>query len=306
MRLSIDLLALIQARESIGAPIANVKLSKAEPKPRTRVERELVDGGSVVITDAETNEISGKAGLLAIGETQITLHIYLPHVGRDDLLSINPPKPSYHFSDNCPTLEQMMRDGKYNRYVATHSPDGEFRVKPKDLETGKWEDEEILSSIPPCRNCLKDIDYDGYANATRVQKTDIFLNFSLDRFFEECRSIFRCLPLYTPETFPGPNYTKDFAKISIDLRTRKGWQCECCGGNFSDMRGLLHTHHIDGNRGNNRPTNLLALCVECHSNQPLHGHMRVSREDLRKVEDARQRAGQKIVCSRCEKYRRQI
>ena len=70
MKLSIDLSAIERVRESIGAPPANVKLIKEALKPRTRVERELVDGGSVVITDTETSEIKGKAGLLAIGDTK--------------------------------------------------------------------------------------------------------------------------------------------------------------------------------------------------------------------------------------------
>ena len=300
MRLAVDLGPLVNVRESIGAPMANVKLSKAPPKPRTRVERELVEGGSVVITDAETNEVSSTAGLLAIGDTQITLHIYLPHVGREDLLSTMAPNPKYHFSGNCPTLETMMRDGKYNRYVATHNPDGTFRVKPKDLETGRWEDEEVLSAIPPCKNCLKDLNYQGYEQSTRSGKATIFSEFSLDRFFSECQSIFRCMPLYTPETFPGPNYTNDFAKISLNLRAKKKWICECCEGDFSDSREVLHTHHIDGNRGNNRPTNLKALCIVCHANQPLHGHMTLSRDDLRKVESSRRKAGKKTKCSGCE------
>ena len=86
-------------------PPANVKLIKEALKPRTRVERELVDGGSVVITDRDL-EIKGKAGLLTIGDTQITLHIYLPHVSEESLEMSPAPDPKFHFGDNCSTLQK--------------------------------------------------------------------------------------------------------------------------------------------------------------------------------------------------------
>ena len=299
MKLSVDLSAIERVRESIGAPPANVKLIKEALKPRTRVERELVDGGSVVITDTETSEIKGKAGLLAIGDTQITLHIYLPHVSEESLETSPAPDPKFHFSDNCSTLHKMMKSGRYNRYVASHGSDGEFRVKAKDFDTGKWGDDELIADLQPCKNCLTALNYRGYADLKGSERIGVFERFSLDQFFSECESIFRCMPLYTPDTFPGPNYTSDFASVSLAVRGSRNWVCECCGGDFSFHRSVLHTHHLDGNRGNNRPTNLQALCIACHANQPLHGHMRLTREDHRRVESARNASGKPPICSGC-------
>jgi len=299
MKITIDLSAIEKVREAIGAPLANVKLIKEELKPRSRVERELVDGGSVVITDAETSEIIGKAGLLAVGDTQITLHIYLPHIDQENLTISPAPNPKFHFSDSCSTLQMMMQGGRYNRYVASHGSDGEFRVKAKNLETGKWDDEEIIANLQPCKNCLTALDYQGYADFKGPERTRIFESFSLVQFFAECDSIFRCMPLYTPDTFPGPNYTADFASVSLAIRRKQNWLCQCCGGNFSEYRSVLHTHHLDGNRGNNRPANLQALCILCHAKQPMHGHMRLTREDYRRVESARKVAGKPLVCSGC-------
>jgi len=38
-------------------------------------------------------------------------------------------------------------------------------------------------------------------------------------------------------------------------------------------------HHRDGNRQNIRESNLVVLCVDCHSRQPRHEHLRIPRAD---------------------------
>lgn len=43
-------------------------------------------------------------------------------------------------------------------------------------------------------------------------------------------------------------------------------KCARCG--YCEMKGSLHVHHIDGNRENNDPSNLVVLCANCH--QGLH------------------------------------
>ncbi len=37
---------------------------------------------------------------------------------------------------------------------------------------------------------------------------------------------------------------------------------------------FLDTHHIDGQKNNNHENNLKVLCVKCHSEEPMHAHMR--------------------------------
>ena len=53
------------------------------------------------------------------------------------------------------------------------------------------------------------------------------------------------------------------------LIKERGRQCEYCG--LSEWMGeplSLSLHHIDGNTGNNRATNLKLLCPNCHSQTP--------------------------------------
>ena len=91
--------------------------------------------------------------------------------------------------------------------------------------------------------------------------------------------IFRCLQLYTPETFPECNYTADWSRVSSELRARKNWTCECCGVDLKSQKELLHAHHMDGNRGNNKHSNLKSLCILCHKKQPMHENMDIRADE---------------------------
>ncbi|MDR0864444.1 MAG: HNH endonuclease [Candidatus Symbiothrix sp.] len=66
-------------------------------------------------------------------------------------------------------------------------------------------------------------------------------------------------------------YVKDWQKISIAYRKKKECTCESCGikpkNNF-DKR-FWHTHHLDGDKTNNKEINLECLCVLCHSYKDL-------------------------------------
>lgn len=79
-----------------------------------------------------------------------------------------------------------------------------------------------------------------------------------------------------------PTYAKkrsDQSRLSHQVREAAGWMCQQCGvvlrGGYSY---LLHMHHIDGDHTNNKEENLMALCVECHSQQDGIGHKLLGEE----------------------------
>ncbi len=75
-----------------------------------------------------------------------------------------------------------------------------------------------------------------------------------------------------------PNeYTEDWGDISEIYRLSVGWICEDCGVDLASNKFFLHVHHLDRNKKNNKNENLRALCVQCHSDQPGHGHMKLDR-----------------------------
>jgi hypothetical protein len=65
-------------------------------------------------------------------------------------------------------------------------------------------------------------------------------------------------------------YTQDWKSVSRAVRIAAGWRCQSCGVNLNKNRNLLHTHHKNRMKNDNRKSNLVALCVVCHCEQPYH------------------------------------
>lgn len=75
--------------------------------------------------------------------------------------------------------------------------------------------------------------------------------------------------------------------ISHLLRDRALWRCSGCSIYLGDNKGLLHVHHKNGNKSDNREGNLSVLCKECHSKQPNHAHLKPSQEEQKVLDDLR-------------------
>ena len=290
MKLDINFSGVENARRSIGAGKAAIDLIRNTEAIENPFEIRLIEEVEIVLSGEELLEqLTCPAGLLAIGNVQITLHIYDPFVDSETLTEVPADNPKFHICD-CRKLEEMKAKGRFNRYVTSRRADGYFKVRPYNHLT-KSREEELAAALMPCRYCLMQLNYQGYESVPKAQRDKIVSDFSVEEFFEDSKSIFRCLPLYTPETFPEGNYTSAWGRISGETRRRAEWKCSCCGVNCESDTGLLHTHHKDGNRGNDRPSNHKVLCLVCHKNQPLHGHMKIKPDEELRLQKLRKSQG---------------
>lgn len=78
-----------------------------------------------------------------------------------------------------------------------------------------------------------------------------------------------------------------WSEISTTLRESSHWRCSECSVYLGDNKGLLHVHHKNGNKGDNRKGNLAVLCKECHSKQPNHAHLKLSPQEQKIIDDSR-------------------
>ena len=209
--------------------------------------------------------------------------------GRKVILYIRDVKsdlPKYHIV-NCPMIKGMRTRGKAARYVLTRRTDGEF------LLYFPGHTEPTTKTLEICKSCLGKLQRDCAPNRFGQQTwfgepsftwVDFFqdseMEFSLDAWFHEVDDAYELPPidgLYGPLTAPltadgTPGYPAGWKYISWACRERANWRCMECGINLQNDSRFLHAHHIDRDKQNNTPENLIALCFGCHSQQEGRGH----------------------------------
>jgi len=164
----------------------------------------------------------------------------------------------YHLC-NCITMQSMRDIGREHRYLATQRNDGMFEVHDLTVFPVK----KGIVRMDLCKNCAEILRRMGKYSTP----------FSLKQYFKKYDS-------YTPKTIKRveevrtiQTYSPRQEDYSREYRKACHNKCQICSVDCSDFTGLLHLHHIDGNPSNNQRHNLQILCVDCHSKQPLHGHM---------------------------------
>lgn len=61
------------------------------------------------------------------------------------------------------------------------------------------------------------------------------------------------------------DYPKNWGEIANAVKERAGWCCQHCGAaNDRETGHVLTVHHLDGDKSNCDPSNLVALCQKCH------------------------------------------
>ena len=232
--------------------------------------------GVVLGEDIELKDIDGSEGILKYKGHQVML--YIPDQGSDilEVLDDGEKGRRIHVAE-CKTLDDMRNKGRFERYDVISRMDGSFPVFGSSSYSGQIIKDEAELCV--CKNCLKVLNYKRYDDSPYGDKHRIFKDFNFEKFFETYSSYFKSLPETSNSGYVGASYTKDWAEISNNYRVQQGYQCECCDVSLKADKRLLHVHHKDGVRNNNKLENLQALCADCHKKQPHHGHLHVSRRD---------------------------
>jgi len=68
--------------------------------------------------------------------------------------------------------------------------------------------------------------------------------------------------------------------LQKELLLRCKGKCELCGLDLHKSRVKPHFHHRDGNPSNNKPSNLIVLCPNCHTK--VHSRLEKTRRKRRR------------------------
>ncbi|EPF1752797.1 HNH endonuclease [Vibrio alginolyticus] len=263
MKLTLNLSSLMYAIEVMEPEKKGAFTLDLQESHIDKISAELEQGKDVELKDVEL-----ESGLLSYKGRHVTLYI-----------KANGSSARFHVSD-CKTLQSMRASGRFERYVVTNNTSGEFIVDSGYGET--------KARLKVCQNCLRKLNYKGCNTTTDI--SSIVRTFDMGEFFSTYSSFFPHMPSRQAET-AETGYSEDWTKVSSHYRVEKDFTCEQCNVKLRAHRHLLHVHHISGVKSDNRPKNLKALCIDCHSKQPMHSRMAVSHSERQLINKLRNEQG---------------
>lgn len=284
MKLEVDFSLLEQAVVTMGAETVEIQLDD-EIIPIEPIDKQLDEGIEVNFED-----IDFVTGLASYQGRQVLLYIKDHSYGNKfhRALQEGAEGNKFHIAD-CKTLEKMRRNGRFDRYVVTNKVDGIFKISGHDKRTNEQIEGEANLNV--CQDCLENMNYKKFASLPKGSARREFVDqFSLADFFDTYSSFFKFMPSGLADKL-NSGYTKDWDQISRNIREKYNYQCQQCGVDLNFNKSLLHVHHVNGVKSDNREDNLRALCCDCHRKQPNHNHMFVSHEQTQQINHLRQEQG---------------
>jgi hypothetical protein len=271
MRLDIDF-------SDLWKEVERITRNRSEFVPElNRAQREPIDLALEQGKEIPLEDVDFSGPVASVQGRQVLL--YIPDHRLNFDAAIEDPEKGRKFHVTwCKTLEDMQRKKRFERYFATNNLSGLFTIS--GLRNSTTPDEADVE-LMVCKNCLDKLNYKGAARGQGIRKT-VAVEFKIPEFFETYSSCFRYMPSGLSK--PGnQDYSKDWADVSRSKKERVGYKCESCEVELRDAARLLHSHHRNGLKSDNSDSNLMALCADCHRNQPAHEHMHVPHSDTQLI-----------------------
>lgn len=275
MKLDVSFAELIACAERMGSFVPDFEIEVAlDDSFEVDTSLSSTAGLEISLEDLETEQ-----GLLGYRGRQVLL--FIPDHGSraGNVFEGRSEGNKFHVAD-CQKLDDMRSMDRFGRYKATYNVSGMFEI----FGTNGYRGEEVSgeAELHVCKFCLGYLNYRGYKSSAKAGRDSVYNSFDIGEFLSKYSTLFRSMPK-REALVDMAGYADNWKDISRDLRDSRNWTCECCGVNLRNTPALLHTHHINGVKRDNRQENLKALCIDCHRKQPQHDYMRVTHAQMQMI-----------------------
>ena len=159
-------------------------------------------------------------------------------------------KPRYHIC-KCKTIMEFMNEaGQIPEYRQANT------MPVWVIDTSDNCKDKQIDKLPLCKNCAEIMG-------------DIDKNTTSDEFVEILKKAAPApsSPKEEKVEVDVNGYTRDWSIISQQFREKHNYTCERCGVKVMNPfeSEYIQTHHKNGNKADNRESNLECLCIKCHS-----------------------------------------
>ncbi len=178
--------------------------------------------------------------------------------------------PKVHFV-YCRTVMDMPT----GKFFCTNRNDGLFEV---DIQDGKGNLHETRDfELEPCLNCVGK--YYGIPDGKEYRQDRVRLAEGITLRDIQIE-IGNTLNVYAWRSALYKFSEKPWEDISWEVRSNAHWTCQHCNLHIGEeYSSFLHTHHKHESRNFNHTSNLIALCLRCHADQPGHETLKNSKYD---------------------------
>ncbi len=258
---------------------------------------ELISKGEVDIPEGlSLQDYACKDGFFRVQGKIVLAYIRDQQHSRRETNKIYNTTYKYHLL-NCKHLREFNQKNYIEKYVL-RSPSylgekGDSTFNVNILDGGKLIEDGLNEELLVCKFCLSESNFKDYSNLrNRAEKDKFVINFNYKEFFESEKIIVRdlwSLNLIDESISEINAYPPNWIFLSKKIKDNNNYRCKLCSLNCKSHKHLLHLHHKNGRKNDNNISNLVPLCVDCHSKQRGHEFMR--EEYLNKIMD-------------CEKFRK--
>jgi hypothetical protein len=182
--------------------------------------------------------------------------------------------PRFHVS-NCDKLQEMRANNRFERYVVATRDTGVFQINLKSYNSSAFEKSD--KSLNVCQLCLAKLNWEGFRQlgGDRSRRRGSVANFKLQNFFKVYpQNVMSYEPKHDEIGAPLNDYGPEFRLVADRLKRERGYRCDECGDDLSELKRFLHAHHKNGQQYDNSDANIAILCVIDHAEQYNHGHVK--------------------------------